>query len=401
MRVLFLSPRQSWPTTSGAKLRDYYFAKALGLRTQLTYAFFAERGTRTPTLDEFPFCEKLLAIPALATYTPAKIMRGIAGRWPLPVVNYISPDMEQAIRELLSGPPFDIVHLDIVQLAGYAPLIAQCMPGARIVYNWHNIESELMRRYAETAPSFAHRAYGQFTAMRMRALEKDLLGNSFGHLVCSRREEEQLHQIVPEARIAVIENGVDSKAYAGIGGSNSGRKRLIFVGSMNYHANIDGAVWFTREIWPAVHNRFPDWTLMLVGSNPAPAVRALEGGAVEVTGTVASVAPYYADALAAIVPLRSGAGTRLKILEAMAAGVPVVSTTLGAEGLAVSPGTDILIADMAESWMEALASLSGTGSEQRWDSIAAAGRSLVESRYDWDVLGQSLYETYCTWLESA
>lgn len=401
MRVLFLSPRQSWPIVSGAKLRDYYFARALGRHAQLTYLFFADRGAEAPTLEQFPFCERLVAIPAPQTYTPGKVLQGMVGRWPLPVVNYTSPQMQQAVRDIVSGTRFDLVHLDLIQLAAYEPLIAQLMPTVPIIYNWHNIESELMRRYAETAPSIVHKLYGWFTARRLEALEKELLANSFGHLVCSQREKDRLHSVVPSARIAVIENGVDAGAYPRVSSRGMKRSRLVFVGSMNYHANIDAAVWFTRDIWPSVHRRFPEWKLTLVGSNPAPAVLALKGEAVEVTGTVPSVAPYYEDALAAIVPLRSGAGTRLKILEAMAAGVPVISTTLGAEGLAVSPGQDILIADGEESWIKALASISGAGSEQRWGAIASAGRSLVESRYDWEVLGESLYETYRGWLESA
>jgi glycosyltransferase involved in cell wall biosynthesis len=227
----------------------------------------------------------------------------------------------------------------------------------------------------------------------LATLEKELLASAFGHLVCSQRERDQLHKLVPAARIAVIENGVDAAAFHPAA-PGAGRKRLVFVGSMNYHANIDAAVWFTRDIWPAIHRRFPDWTLTLVGSNPAAAVMALRGDAVEVTGTVLSVAPYYEDAFAAIVPLRSGGGTRLKILEAMAAGVPVISTTLGAEGLAVSPGENILIADREESWLGALDSLSA----ERWSAMAAAGRSLVESRYDWEALGARLFETYRDWL---
>ncbi len=141
---------------SGAKLRDYHLAKALGRRTQLTYGFFAERGAETPTLAQFPFCERLVAVPAPEMYTPGKILRGMFGRWPLPVVNYTSPAMEEAVRELLRGGAFDLVHFDIVQMAGYATLIEQWMPGARIVYKWPNIESEKIRRYAETAPSIGH-----------------------------------------------------------------------------------------------------------------------------------------------------------------------------------------------------------------------------------------------------
>jgi glycosyltransferase involved in cell wall biosynthesis len=397
VRVLFLSPRQSWPAVSGAKLRDFHFAKALGERTRLTYAYFSHHSGEAPSLEQFPFCERLVAIPAPKMYTPGKVLRGMLGRWPLPVVNYTSPAMEEAVRELAGGESFDIVHLDSIHMAGYT----QLMPGARITYNWHNIESELMSRYAASALSPARRIYGRVTARRLAALEKELLQNAFGHLVCSQREKDQLHALVPRARIAVIENGVDAGAFSQGSGSGNARKRLVFVGSMNYHANIDAAVWFTRDLWPAIHRRFPEWKLTLVGSNPAPAVLALRDEAIEVTGTVPSVAPYYEDALAAIVPLRTGGGTRLKILEAMAAGVPVISTTLGAEGLALSQGENILIADGEQSWMEALDSISGAGHEMRWKAMAEAGRSLVESRYDWKVLGKNLFDTYCEWLKSA
>ena len=114
-----------------------------------------------------------------------------------------------------------------------------------------------------------------------------------------------------------------------------------------------------------------------------------------VTGTVDDVRPYYREALAAIVPLRTGGGTRLKILEAMAAGVPVISTSFGAEGLPVSPGGNILIADRDEDWAVQLDALSSWS--DRWSSLALAGRCLVKSRYDWDAIGTSLYETYCAW----
>lgn len=399
MRVLFLSPRQCWPTLSGAKLRDYYFAKALGERAQLTYFFFAERGAPAMTREQMPFAEKLAAISAPHTYTPGKIVRGLLGRWPLPVVNYTTIEMKRAVSELVAGTSFDFVHLDVIQMAAYEQLIVRLQPNARIIYNWHNIESELMRRYAASAPSLPRRIYGRLTARSLEALERRLLSGSFGHLVCSEREKERLLQIVPSARIAVIENGVDTAAFSPKALTGAERKRLVFVGSMNYHANIEAAVWFTRHVWPAVHRQFPDWSLTLVGSNPAPAVLELAGDAVEVTGTVPSVAPYYNDAFAAIVPLRTGGGTRLKILEAMAAKVPVISTTLGAEGLAVSAGQNILIADSESSWMEAFAALSA--SEERWNAVASAGRSLVESRYDWQVLGRTLYETYREWLDSA
>jgi len=179
-----------------------------------------------------------------------------------------------------------------------------------------------------------------------------------------------------------------------------GRRRVLFVGSMRYHANVEAAVAFTRTVWPGIRERFPEWRLTLAGSDPAPAVVALSGEPhVEVTGTVDDLRPFYSEAIAAIVPLRTGGGTRLKILEAMAAGAPVVSTPLGAEGLAVSPGMDILIAEKDEDWLRRLSALSTDG--DLWNGLAEAGRRLATTRYDWESLGQSLYETYCHWLGRA
>jgi hypothetical protein len=115
---------------AGSERRDYYFAKALGERTQLTYAYFSERGGESPSPERFPFCESLIAIPASEMYTPRKILRGMFGRWRLPVVNYSSPAMAEAVRKIVSGNSFDLVHLDSVHMASYVPLLGR----ARVVY---------------------------------------------------------------------------------------------------------------------------------------------------------------------------------------------------------------------------------------------------------------------------
>ena len=169
---------------------------------------------------------------------------------------------------------------------------------------------------------------------------------------------------------------------------------------MAYHANSDAIVQFTQRIWPAIHEQFPHWTLTLVGSDPLPQVRALaERPGVEVTGTVPDVKPYYSEAVLAIVPLLTGGGTRLKILEALAAGVPVVSTTVGAEGLEVTHGEEVLIADNEADWLAACCSLADQG--ELWHKLVAAGHRLVETSYDWNILGKSMVTTYRQWLAEA
>jgi glycosyltransferase involved in cell wall biosynthesis len=162
---------------------------------------------------------------------------------------------------------------------------------------------------------------------------------------------------------------------------------------MDYHANVDAAVYFARDIWPLVYQRDSELRFTIVGRSPTPEVLALRSlPGVEVTGTVPDVRPYYREAVAVVVPLRVGGGTRLKILEAMAAGVPVVSTTLGAEGLDVEPGRDLLTADSPAAIADAIASLRDLPSQ--WRQLSDAGRTLVARTYDWRIVGDRLFSIH-------
>jgi polysaccharide biosynthesis protein PslH len=393
MRILFLSPRQCFPARSGAKLREYHFLRALGASAEVTYLYFSDPGSEPLTVSELPFCREVFAVPKPSAYGLANNVRGIFGRWPLSILNYTSPEMSAVATRVLLPGGFDLIHLDSIHMIRYAPA------GVRAIYNWHNIESEAMRRYGSSAASLPRRSYAKVTAAKLANVEQSILDSAFGHVVCSEREREQLAAIAPQARISVIENGVDTLYFAPAEPASPAARKIVFVGAMDYFPNSDAAVFFATEIWPHIRRRMPDFKLAIVGANPAPAVRALaELPGVTVTGTVPDVRPYYRDALAAIVPLRTGGGTRLKILEAMAAGVPIISTPLGAEGLAVSNGKNALIVDAndAESWINHIVSL--TESPAHRAQIIDAAHRLVETRYDWAHLGAKLRETYGAWL---
>ncbi len=396
MQILFLSPRQCWPPRGGAKLRDYHLARALGRHADLTYLHFSDPGSAPLSRNDLPFCREVISIAKPRPYTVGKVVRGFLGSRPLPVVNYTSPEMSAAAQEAARKNRYDIVHLDSLHMTGYVDAVARVLGGAaRIVYNWHNIESELMRRYAENAPAGVRKFYAQYTARRMAALEKKLLDEAFGHIVCSDRERRELRQVSPQARIEVVENGVDTGAFSPAGDED--RRWLVFVGLMDYHANVEAILSFAQSTWPVVAERYPRLGLRIVGANPVPAVRALAAHPrIEVTGTVPEVRPYYDSALAAIVPLRTGGGTRLKILEAMAAGVPVISTKLGAEGLEAEAGRHILIADDPDAWQRHISTVAERPQETA--RVTAAALELVRSRYDWNILGDRLAALYQEWL---
>jgi sugar transferase (PEP-CTERM/EpsH1 system associated) len=395
VRILFLSPRQCWPARSGAKLREYHFVRALARRGDLTYLHFTDPGAVPLTRTDLPFCHEVVAIPKPKAYGPGKLMQGMFGRWPVPILNYTSDEMSAAVDRLTRAAAFDLIHVDSIHMTRYPnDSSGQTMA----IYNWHNIESEAMLRYSATVSSPPRRFYAQLTAKKLKAVEKEILRTAFGHVVCSDRERDQLLRIAPSARVAVVENGVDTGGFAN-SGENRPAQKIIFVGLMDYYPNVEAAISFTRSVWPHIRARFPHLSFSIVGANPVPSVvelANLEG--VTVTGTVPDVRPYYRDAMAAVVPLRTGGGTRLKILEAMAAGVPVISTPLGAEGLTVSAGENVLLSDPDDTgkWVDHLAYLAEDQNGRQ--KLVDAALALVLQHYDWETLGQKLSDTYEGWL---
>ena len=403
MRILFLSPRQPLPTRSGARLREFHFLRALSLGADVSYVYFADPGAAPLTTADLPFCREVVSIPKPPAYGPAKTIMGVLGSWPLPILNYTSQAMSDAVSRLLDAPgsknDFDLIHLDSIHMIRYAQAAVARKPSLKAIYNWHNIESEAMRRYSEAAPGRARAWYASMTAAKLETLEENILQSAFGHIVCSPRERDRLRQINPSARIEVVENGVDTHYFAPDASDPATPRHIVFVGAMDYFPNSEAAVFFVTHIWPDVRMRMNDAELLIVGANPGPSVLALRHlPGVKVTGMVPDVRPYYRDALAAVVPLRTGAGTRLKILEAMAAGVPVVSTPLGAEGLEVADGENILLvnADDAKGWADRITSLAE--SPTRRARLTDAGHKLVEARYDWEILGAKLRGIYQGWL---
>ena len=411
MRVLQLAPRVCWPLDTGAKLRNYHLARVLARRARVTLLAFTDAEEPLTNL-ETPY-EQVVTVRRDPGYTPAKILRGALGRTPLSLLNYTTDAMKRALARILSEQHFDVVQVESIHLMGYVPIIRAVTGRPLVICDWHNIESELMRRYSEREPSFLRRTYAQKTARQLSTLEQQATRDFDAHVVVSHRDRERLLQLNPATSISVIENGVDSayycdkeieKAHAAWRTHHapdndrssqppSRANRIVFVGSMDYHANIDAVVDFAREVWPAVHERNPELVFTIVGRDPAAEVRQLASiRGIEVTGTVDDVRPYYCEAVASIVPLRVGGGSRLKILEAMAAGVPVVSTTLGAEGLDVRHAANILIADTNAQLLETIARV--IQDEELRRRLRNAARALVSSRYDWAKAGESLISLY-------
>lgn len=422
--VLYFAPKECWPPSTGAQLRNFYLARELSRSAHLTYLGFADGKKELsdttqvygPELNERG---RIITVPLGRGYTPLKVMRGAVGRTPLPVLNYTTPQMTQLLEQLLREQDFAVIQVEGLHLAAYLPIIRAARNRPLVVCDWHNVESELMLRYSEHAPA-TRRVYARATAKRMESMEMRIAREFDAHLVCTERDRQYLLQLNAKARVYVIENGVNVEYFshkrpfqsgAATGRAPAGEatatvveptppKRLVFSGSMDYHANIDAVTYFAREVWPGVWRKRPDLVFTIVGRKPAPEVQALAAvPGIEVTGGVQDVRPFYREGLVAVVPLRIGGGSRLKILEAMAAGLPVVSTRLGAEGLEVTDGENIILADAPEAFGQAILDICANESQRA--QIVQAARQLMLARYDWSAIGKMLLDIYLDLMPSS
>src|SRR5271166_5578259 len=400
MRVLYFSPRICWPTISGAHLRDFYFARHLARNAQLTYVGLVNDDARAQAeqlRDQLGNGAEVIALRRNQSYRKSNILRGLIGPTPLNVLNFTSAVVTAEVERLFQERSFDVAQIESMHLIAYARRIRELAPRTRLILDWHNIESEILARYAENDRNPLRSWYAKRTSVLSRDVETQLLRLCDAHTVCSEREREMLLARVPEARIEVVGNGVDCDFFAQAPAGSSARQDVLFMGRMDYHANIDAALYFVREVWPLVRQRQPELRLTIVGAQPSKAILALREQGITVTGTVDDVRPSYRSALVSVVPLRVGGGTRLKVLEAMAAGTPVISTTLGAEGLTTTHGKDILLADTPRAMADAIVSL--RAESPLWHQLAANGRSLVREKYDWAVVGDVLWRLHTEQVE--
>jgi glycosyltransferase involved in cell wall biosynthesis len=281
-----------------------------------------------------------------------------------------------AIAGAIAGAHYD---LGIIEHSWCAPYLEQLSPVcARTVLDLHNVESVLHARCAQTegrATAAAHRVF----EAAARELERTWLPRFSLVLATSQADADSALAIAPQARVAVYPNALPPTPLPVAGDEEA----IVFSGNMEYHPNLAAVRFFRRDVWPRLRDRWPLLVWRLVGKNPAAVERFTRGDPrIEVAGPVADAISELARSRVAVVPLLTGSGTRLKILEAWAAGLPVVSTTIGAEGLPVRDGETALLADGAEAFAGAVTRLLTSAELRR--NLGSAGRLLLEKEFTWE-----------------
>lgn len=393
MRVIFLALEPPYPANDGGRIRTYNLLSAAARDHAVTFVSFQPAGAdenQYRPIRDLCCAFHLLPRPMVGRPTSTERMRLLTARLPVASRLYDSAAMLCLLEKLTEAEPYDLVHIDHLFLARYANQFS----GQARVLNHSDVEVRQQRRLLRNDRQrfTAYWALKWLEHLMWRSFETRCLAWFHAHLAVSDTEAAYFRRYAGDVPVVVVPNGVDTSRIQP-NRRPADRPMMLYTGRMDYRPNSDAAVWFCRSILPAILAEVPDAHLMVVGREPADEVRALAAlPAVTVTGTVPDVRPYYEQAAVAVVPLRAGGGTRLKILEAMAAGVPVVSTSIGCEGLDVEPGRHLLVADDEQGFARETIRLLKDAPTGR--ALSARARELAVARYDWESVGQRLLSAY-------
>ena len=383
-RILWIKADFLHPTTRGGQIRSLEILRRLHQRHEVHYIGFEDPSSPEGVARSSEYCSFAYPlqhrVPDKASLAfVGQLIAGVFSRLPVAVSRYRSDAMREQIRKLTAQHSFDAIVCDFLFPAPNLPDLASAT-----VFQ-HNVETMIWERHTKHAPTLAHRLYFGLQARRMREFEGRICRQVKQVIAVSDNDAETMRRLYQVSRVCPVPTGVDVDFFAPPS-SSPALADLVFLGSMDWMPNIDGVSWFVREILPRIRRSKPGCSVAVVGRKPTAAVRELaeRDRAIHVTGTVDDVRPWLWGSQISIVPLRVGGGTRLKIYEAQAARVPVVSTLVGAEGLGVEHGTHLLIADEPDAFADACLALLAREAECR--RLADAAWNLVSSRFSWETV---------------
>ncbi len=395
MRVAFISARVPYPLNTGGRIRTFHLLKAVAdvhdvmlvtaVETAADIASLAALRDRLPALQtqvaRVPRRHRLSARVRRAAQSPLDPL-------PLAWAGFRDPRFIANVTAALGRTAFDLVHCDHVQ-------VAHALPDAgdppRLI-DAHNVEHVLVQRLAVNERRLWRRVGMTWEASKTRRAEHATYAGFQHGIAVSEIDGARIEALAPRLRVSVVPNGVDVKAFS-VAPAVRDPHLIVFVGSMDWAPNVQGVEWFVRDVLPEILRVRPAARFLVVGRRPPPAlVRALATAHVRFTGTVEDVRPFVEQAGVVVVPLLSGGGTRLKILEAWAMGKAIVSTAVGAEGLPAVHGANMLLADDPRCFAQSVTRL--LDDETAVTRLGAEGRRVVEEYFAWERVAQSLLAAY-------
>jgi len=389
LRLLFVSPRFLFPLNEGGKIRTVGMLRAMKKDGpfEITLISPAPPDVGQHTADIASACDRFFCWPATKTGKLTQLM-GVLGSLPASTASDRSEAGRIVVAEELAKRP-DVMVADFPHSAVLLP--AKLAP-ASVMFT-HNLEAEILERHAAVATGWRKRVWAR-EARKMNRFEGRTLKRFDSVVAVSERDEIALAKRYGLPVVRRIETGVDLEFHAYQAPRQVGNV-AVFAGAMDSRSNIDGIEFLLRAVWPRVHAVRPDARMLIAGRNPPPALvaeAATSGMNWHFTGSVADIRPHLHEGDISLIPLRVGSGTRLKAFEAIANGLPVVSTTLGVEGLGLTPSDHYLAADTDADFADAILAL--LADTPRRIAMAESGRALLEARYSWSTIARQ-FEAIC------
>jgi glycosyltransferase involved in cell wall biosynthesis len=389
MRILFITPDVPHPTRGGAAIRNWHLIDA---------AIEAGHQADTLTFGHFrPHDGEPRALPATASGGPTTLdrLRNLAMRGAPDLVMRLGAErLRPTVIRLMDEHRYDAMQIEGLEMWPALPDLA--IPA---IYDAHNAETTLQRRIAGQAAHdghFVRAAYSYTQARLLREYERAVMRHAAATIAVSPSDAAALHMLAPCHRMDVVPIGVDTAYYApdAVTATAETNFDVLFTGTMDYYANVDAALWFTRAVWPRIRAVRPAARLGIVGRGPTARIRKLHGrDGIVVTGQVEDDRPAMAGATIYVLPIRVGAGVRVKLLNAMAMRCAVVATPAACEGVTISDGDDLVIAE-PDGERFAAAILGLLGDDARRHRLGTAARERMRASYEWSVCTPTLLHLY-------
>ena len=389
MNIIFVTAQFPYPPRSGITMRVYQLLRQLARRHNVTLLSYAEpthKDAVTELREQVPVVVTERRLPS-GVAKRADQLRSLASMTPFTSREAYSQELQRTLDELCVTTSCDVVHIEGMVLGGLS------VPrGVRVILDEPDVAYEVYQRMCESERSLIRRVYNRWEYERVRRFEQQLWKRVDACVVTSDRDAPTVESIAPHIVTGVVPNAVDLEYFSPSWGHSTEPNSVVFNGTLGYRPNVDAAFHLVDDIWPRVLDRCPDAKLTIVGRASDADRRSLTRPGVFVTGEVPDIRPYLQSAALVAVPVRMGGGTRLKVVEGLAMGKAMVSTSLGCEGLAVRDGDHLLIGDGPDEFAARI--LECFANPELRDRLGSSGRRLTEEEYSWDLAGERLDAVY-------
>ena len=396
MRILFLSQVLPYPLDAGPKMRSYFVLRHLTQKHEVTLLTFVRDTDQPQDIAHLAeFCHAVHTVPMHRTrLRDVKFLaQSLLTRQPFLIVRDQIPAMTDKIRQMITSELFDVVHADQLWMAQYALAARAVSTKPKLILDQHNAVHLIPKRLTDGTSNPIKQIFLAREARSLAIYEPEVC-HRFDDVVWVTEEDRRavaalpgsnINGQLPSTVIPICADPIQVKPVI----RDSNKQRITFLGGLHWPPNAEGILWFAKQVFPQVKAEAPEAVLTVVGKSP-PA--GLDGEGIEVTGYVTDLMPYLAETAVFIVPLHAGGGMRVKILDAWSWGLPIVSTTIGAEGIETQPEQNILIADTASAFVQAVIRVIREPALAQ--QLSQAGRQTIIDKYDWQKIYPAWDEVY-------